>query len=305
MSSGTKRNRSTFEGPSTQEEDDKWSEELHRNFVQAIYDAGLAQSSPSVILECMMDPPVSLTSERVKSHLQKYRKNKEKSRADFMQDYDAFLRKLQTVSIPRSAMMEMLGCPAGGEIAAHLTYTVIMEGREAQSQKAFLNMDGARLQMPRLTEEEKRSPVGMGLEYLRGLCVSFTQQIMEQRKKQKTEANEKQGEEKTKATALVEDTAKAGAAKASSSGLDKSAVTEALVDSAAAATNGYHNTTTSAESTAHGFKTQVATFPTSAQGMNGLRFHALQNGDSNETSSGSSSSSNHLMPPPPEFFPPR
>ena len=73
----------------------------------------------------MVHRPASLTSERVKSHLQKYRKNKEKSKEEFLQDYDSFMRKAVTVGsagscvggvnggashviMPPAAMMEMV-----------------------------------------------------------------------------------------------------------------------------------------------------------------------------------------------------
>ena len=106
------------------EEDELWTEEMHRNFVMAIYDTGVAQSSPSVILENMDQHPTdgtaaaaaasSLTSERVKSHLQKYRKNKDKSKEEFLKEYDSFLRKAVTVGgasgiMPPAAMIEMVG----------------------------------------------------------------------------------------------------------------------------------------------------------------------------------------------------
>jgi len=87
----------TINNAPTAGEDEKWSQELHRLFVAAIHDAGLSQSSPSVLMENMTSRPESLTSERVKSHLQKYRKNKEKSRAEFLGDYDSFMRKAMTV----------------------------------------------------------------------------------------------------------------------------------------------------------------------------------------------------------------
>jgi SHAQKYF class myb-like DNA-binding protein len=65
---GTKRKHSAQEEPgsSSEGEEDNWSEELHKHFVEAIYDCGLRHSSPSVIMENMVLHPESLTSERVK-----------------------------------------------------------------------------------------------------------------------------------------------------------------------------------------------------------------------------------------------
>lgn len=116
----------TSQEEAKQEEELLWTEEMHRNFVTAIYDTGVAQSSPSVILENMDQHPTdgtaaaaaapssSLTSERVKSHLQKYRKNKHKSKEEFLKEYDSFLRKAVTVGgasgiMPPAAMIEMVG----------------------------------------------------------------------------------------------------------------------------------------------------------------------------------------------------
>lgn len=49
-----------------------WPDELHRDFVSAVFDVGLKHSSPSTILEHMPKHP-QITSERIKSHLQKFR----------------------------------------------------------------------------------------------------------------------------------------------------------------------------------------------------------------------------------------
>ena len=92
-----------------------WTEEDHRSFVEAIYEIGLKHASPSVILEKMVLVNADnanrkksdkkkhnrhhpqLTSERVKSHLQKYRNNKIKSYTEFMGEYDAWMQKALTV----------------------------------------------------------------------------------------------------------------------------------------------------------------------------------------------------------------
>ena len=52
-------------------------------------------ASPSTILE-FMTPNLDITSERVKSHLQKYRLNRQKSQNEFMQNYDCALEGYQT-----------------------------------------------------------------------------------------------------------------------------------------------------------------------------------------------------------------
>jgi SHAQKYF class myb-like DNA-binding protein len=188
----------------------KWSEEMHRYFVAAIYDCGLRHSSPSVIMENMSTRPASLTSERVKSHLQKYRKHKEKSKEAFMADYDSFMRKAVTVGgaggsgvshvvMPPSAMIEMMGGgkPSGGDIAAFLSYSAMTEGDNTVNGKAPLsslgiakesqdylkNFSGTNVPFPQLTEEEKRSPLGISMVYVMGLFSSMSQYMMQERRK--------------------------------------------------------------------------------------------------------------------------
>ena len=136
-----------------EEEDEEWSEETHRAFVDAIFDAGLSHSSPSVIYEQMSRRPAVLTNERIKSHLQKYRKNKTKSKEDFMQEYDSFLRRALSAGgigsntsssagglgghavIAPATMLQMMGGgkASGGGIAALLTYLELAERKASKS----------------------------------------------------------------------------------------------------------------------------------------------------------------------------
>ena len=95
-----------------------WPEELHRDFVSAIFDVGLKHSSPSTIIEHMPKNP-DITTERVKSHLQKYRNNRAKSKQDFMSSYENSLTKFHESGT--GAVRSM----ADAQVAAHLTYTDI------------------------------------------------------------------------------------------------------------------------------------------------------------------------------------
>ena len=74
-------------------DDASWDSKTHRSFVECIFQTGLQQSSPSVILDEMKLKTADVTSERVKSHLQKFRSNKEKSLAEFMDSYDNSMAK--------------------------------------------------------------------------------------------------------------------------------------------------------------------------------------------------------------------
>mmetsp|Transcript_8199 Transcript_8199/g.17141 ORF Transcript_8199/g.17141 Transcript_8199/m.17141 type:complete len:596 (-) Transcript_8199:281-2068(-) len=73
----------------------KWSEELHRDFVSAIFEYGVTNASPAVILKQMMIEDSEVTSERVKSHLQKYRIHRDRSKQQFMTEYDESLRRIK------------------------------------------------------------------------------------------------------------------------------------------------------------------------------------------------------------------
>ena len=73
----------------------KWSEELHRDFVSAIFDFGVTNASPAVILKQMMIKDSEVTSERVKSHLQKYRIHRDRSKQQFMTEYDESLQRIK------------------------------------------------------------------------------------------------------------------------------------------------------------------------------------------------------------------
>ncbi|GKY95306.1 hypothetical protein MPSEU_000492400 [Mayamaea pseudoterrestris] len=121
-----------------------WNEHLHRAFVAAVFETGLKHASPSVIMEQMTLSMAAITSERVKSHLQKYRNNKDKNKAQFMDEYDSFLQKALTVGtaggkvnqsstgdgasfLTPEALVQMLGADSivGGDLPALLTYAVM------------------------------------------------------------------------------------------------------------------------------------------------------------------------------------
>lgn len=172
-----------------------WPDELHRDFVSAIFDVGLKHSSPSTILECM-PRHAQITSERVKSHLQKYRLHREKAKKDFMTSYES------TVSRMQKEGLEKVHSLAGGEVPALLTYATLSnqdigaeqapsgarvvgrsaaeESRQAPS-TSQQQPDQGYLMLPRLTEDEKRSPLGSSMGYLIGLFFSLKQQLVSQR----------------------------------------------------------------------------------------------------------------------------
>jgi SHAQKYF class myb-like DNA-binding protein len=103
-----------------------WPEDLHRDFVSAIFDVGLKQSSPSTILE-HMPKHEQITTERIKSHLQKYRLHRAKSKKEFISSYEASMRTLQNrggTTAATTGSLNTSGPMTGGEVAAHLTYVI-------------------------------------------------------------------------------------------------------------------------------------------------------------------------------------
>jgi SHAQKYF class myb-like DNA-binding protein len=182
-----------------------WPEDLHRDFVSAIFDVGLKQASPSTILE-QMPKHEQITTERIKSHLQKYRLHRAKSKKEFISTYEASLQKMHSQGGLGGA-----ASIAGGELAAHLTYSESADsgtGGKTMSPVASatgasmdnIQMDGSAsmvngdvsnarppqeenesIMLPELTEEEKRSPIGSAMGYLMGLFFSLRQQLLIQR----------------------------------------------------------------------------------------------------------------------------
>lgn len=191
-----------------------WPEDLHRDFVSAIFDVGLKQSSPSTILE-HMPKHEQITTERIKSHLQKYRLHRAKSKKEFISSYEASLRKFQS-----QGGVDAAGAIAGGEVAAHLTYSnqenvadggnggvlgsadamspasapvlstenvnPVAATEEASANTAPMNHppqepQNESLMLPELTELEKQSPIGAAMGYLMGLFFSLRQQLLIQR----------------------------------------------------------------------------------------------------------------------------
>uniref|UniRef100_A0A7S3QDX4 HTH myb-type domain-containing protein n=1 Tax=Chaetoceros debilis TaxID=122233 RepID=A0A7S3QDX4_9STRA len=163
-----------------------WPDELHRDFVSAVFDVGLKHSSPSALLE-QMPKHEDITSERIKSHLQKYRLHRQKSKKEFMSSYDRTLMKMKRGEIESNS-----SSLNSGEVAAHLSFTSIQKAElgfaTANSDENGL-LQGGILQLPQLTEDEKQSHVGTSLGYLMGLFFSLKQQLLAKR----AEANQRSG----------------------------------------------------------------------------------------------------------------
>eukprot|EP01041_Mallomonas_annulata_P006563 gene6563-13277_t len=64
-----------------------WPEALHKDFVAAVFDVGLRSASPKTIID-MLPRSDLLTTEHIKSHLQKFRVHRERSREEFLTHYE-------------------------------------------------------------------------------------------------------------------------------------------------------------------------------------------------------------------------
>lgn len=165
-----------------------WPDDLHRDFVSAIFDVGLKHSSPSTIIEHMPKSP-DITTERIKSHLQKYRLHRQKSKEEFMSCYETSLNKFQEKGIAGVRTL------TNADTAAHLTYVSTLDpSKIAQPPHAPPSQDVATrsglaysphvneaLMLPQLTEAEKKTPIGASMGYLMGLFFSLKQQLAAQR----------------------------------------------------------------------------------------------------------------------------
>ena len=201
-----------------------WPEDLHRDFVSSIFDVGLKHASPSAILEHMQPLHEQITSERIKSHLQKYRLHRVKSKQKFMSCYQETLRKLQRQHHHHGSGSSMATTSlGGGEVAGHLTHAT-MTGEETEAATAAEGATATTttssnaektppatesteapvpnkqqqqtqdsLVFPRLTEEEKSSPIGASMGYLMGLFFTLKQQLkVEREMKQQAAATAQQ-----------------------------------------------------------------------------------------------------------------
>lgn len=113
------------------------------------------------------------------------------------------------VVMPPDAMIDMMGGgkPSGGDIAAFLSYSVMTEGSEAnntgntsvssigiarESQDYLKNFAGTNVPFPQLSEEEKKSPLGISMVYVMGLFSTMTEHMLRERRKRfKTNNNSK------------------------------------------------------------------------------------------------------------------
>ncbi|OEU20354.1 hypothetical protein FRACYDRAFT_268222 [Fragilariopsis cylindrus CCMP1102] len=152
-SNGCKRKREEDEFDNGN--DNEWNEDKHEKFVSSIFEIGLKNASPAIIMENMISTKHTqkvemITSERVKSKLQKYRNNKEKSKHEFMDKYCSYLKKIKSLvddgtiqdGSDLSSLMGIMGSGnklLGGDTAGYLTYAVMKECNKEKKKKRKRN----------------------------------------------------------------------------------------------------------------------------------------------------------------------
>jgi SHAQKYF class myb-like DNA-binding protein len=188
-----------------------WGKDLHRSFVQAIFEIGIDRSSPAVVLKEMANySKQEITGERAKSRLQKFRKNKEKEKERFVNDYDQFMQKFTSVP-PAVLLQNSIGAdkPVGGLAAAILSHSVMTtEGGSPRRQRPrsgssrgklleqglarqttnYAGFPATKIPPLNLTESEKKTPLGVSLTFLIGLFFHMENIVMVQRATRSTQA---------------------------------------------------------------------------------------------------------------------
>ena len=154
-----------------------WPDGMHRDFVSAIFDVGLKQASPTAILHAMPKTE-TISSESIKSYLEQYRVHRSKGKAQFMTCHAASL-KCETEGVNRvPAIGETQSPIASGDLAKLENPLALVTTSPSMQQD---EPDSGALVLPILSEEEKRSPIGVSLGCLLGLFSSIRSQLMEQR----------------------------------------------------------------------------------------------------------------------------
>lgn len=182
-----------------------WPEDLHANFVSAIFDVGLKHASPTFFLEHASEKfgDEQINMDDVKPYLQRYRYHQPKSQRDFL---DNFTRRKDNLVGANDAKSHV---PLAGATAAYLSYIIALKEKsgsltvscentmknesssmnrtiqdlptiEEINLSSLVNSRGE-LILPRLTDEEKRSSVGTTMGYFLGLFLSLKEQISKER----------------------------------------------------------------------------------------------------------------------------
>ena len=152
----------------------------------------MKNASPSTVMEFMRPNP-ELTSERVKSHLQKYRLNRVKSRNEFLESFDSQLSNLSSnYGAVGDNDASQMSC---GEPAAYCMHET-MHGRDVDggdgnsfsapqqpgTSSAVNSVSDSRgevsvLALPLLSADEREGPIGQSFSHLIGMFNALSEQL--------------------------------------------------------------------------------------------------------------------------------
>lgn len=193
-----------------------WTLEQHKAFSAAIFEIGLKNCSPSIIMENMRKQPKYITRERTKSHLQKYRQTKERSKGEFLKEFDAFFKSTEQAKdllnsknsnsstfdndksidtnkifkrkepVPKAILTTALEGKKpskllGGKAAALLSYSVLNDFSTNHGPDQLQYKAAKFSEFPSLTEDEKRSSVGASLLQVKSLIDNMTDALLKTR----------------------------------------------------------------------------------------------------------------------------
>jgi SHAQKYF class myb-like DNA-binding protein len=181
---------------SQDKESSTWTWELHRSFVHSVFLVGISRSSPAVVTQYMQLHPEAMTAERIKSHLQKFRKNKDKSIEDFMSEYDTYLMNCKDLVSPQDMDALLSERVRGGELAAQTTLRVMADDRQlipgplpllapprglalpqGNATRRTSSIPRRIISVPHLSDEELQSPIGKALYHVKQAMQSMVDQI--------------------------------------------------------------------------------------------------------------------------------
>jgi len=172
------------------------SEEEHRAFVSAIFNVGIQESSPMAILDHMNKRSKKeyegLNLEKVKSKLQKYRKNKSKYKAEFMDAYDTACSEFSNLNdsnIRGKAPYRHLpsvSSLSSGEVAAFLSHSTMREGTTVEPDFRYEKVrHESGLNLPTITQDEMKTPVGRAIGVFTTLFLTLKEELYRKRLEEK------------------------------------------------------------------------------------------------------------------------
>ena len=137
--------------------------QLHQDFACAVFKVGLRHATPSAIIGLMI-PNLDMTSERVKSHLQRCRLNTVKSCNEFKSKYAGKYYSINNAEDKDSERYSSGAAPPASSL----------------KEDNHLQM----IYLPQLSAQEKDTPLGQAFGHLLGLMQCLTVQLENNRQKQ-------------------------------------------------------------------------------------------------------------------------